>query len=854
MPSTDPKGERPVSATAHAAGDKIQLVKQSEAGLEKHLVQVNVGVGAIPVAGSGAGSQSLVPSNVEQSEAGLHKHLLAVNVSAPPESTRGEKKHLVDRYVTETANHQDEATPGDAIPMPTLSRNQQHPRTASASQPGAMAYGSGSDLDFEEEEEEEGIANPTENVEPAIGSNNGVPQAFPVEPAGDIEAAQPIFMEEKKTEQEKKQKQCLLMIGMVSLLALAVVLAIALDNKGDEKTHKASIVPSLAPESLAPSPAPTRVLDQFLAGLPGHSLESARNSSSPQWKGLQWLEGHPDLPGMEMWRMGQLFALATFFYSFDGPNWPQAIQDNWLLYEESECYWFSGLFGSIGDGGSYELDENAVVFTSYAQEGIGPPCNEEGRFQSIVIYDLGLNESKPSIPPEIGLLSSLSTISLMQNKINASATAFLPPELFRLSHMTHFDLFNNHLMGSVPVGFSRMTDMLNMDLGFNSWSGSIPSELGALTAMTELKLNQNLLSGSIPTEVGRFTAMKEAILTGNALTGPVPSQVGQMTQMGRLYISSNDLTGTLPSELGLLHSMVDFSLATNTLSGALPSEMALMTSLQLLRLNNNTLSGSLPPELEELVTVHRSLGLLSIENNLITGVIPEGLCMLGESFLSFDCGANLCGCCWCPCPGEEDTSTKCTTDLSLNPLLAKNEWPGQFPSTTNSSKMVTINIHTDEWQSETSWTWSLLEVSSGSWQVLDSVNTPNASSLHSYDKEVESDTIYWLRLLDSYGDGTCCSFGFGWFSVNSPALSTENTNLNGTVVWTAVGDALNGASGVLQWIEEGTSLDVFLWVDTDGNVHHMEYVPERGFALAESDEGEEGPVFVVSYNASVGEL
>ncbi|CAB9524494.1 LRR receptor-like serine threonine-protein kinase [Seminavis robusta] len=522
------------------------------------------------------------------------------------------------------------------------------------------------------------------------------------------------------------------------------------------------------------------------------------------------------------------------------------IKGNWLLYDESECYWFSSLFGFFNEDGIYELDANSIASTPLSSEGIGPPCNEDDRFQTLALRGLELNLSKPVIPPEIELLTSLSALSLQQNNINASIKDLLPPGIFQLGYISYFDVFDNRLTGGVPTEFGLMTSANHLDLGLNALGGKIPSELGALTSMTELHLYDNGLTGSIPTEYGLMTNMVEATLHRNTLTGPLPSELGNMANVARFYLDTNELTGSLPSEFGLMNAMADFSLVDNSLWGSLPSEIALMPNLQLLKLNNNTFSGSIPSELQLLVS-NGSLGLLSIENSGITGVVSEGLCALGQSFLSFDCGTELCGCCWCPCPGEVNT-TECSTDLSLNPLLAKNEWPGQFPSALNSSNVVTINIFTDGWPSETSWTWSLLD-QSGEWQTLDSQNPPNASSLHSPTKEVKSDSLYRLRLFDSYGDGICCSWGFGWFSVTNSTPSEGHAD--GTVVWTAVGDALDGGSGALSFIEEGTSLDVFLWVDLDGNVQHVEYLPDQGFFLA----GTEGEVAVAAYhNASGSEM
>jgi len=337
--------------------------------------------------------------------------------------------------------------------------------------------------------------------------------------------------------------------------------------------------------------------------------------------------------------------------------------------------------------------------------------------------------------------------------------------------------------------------------------------------------------------------MVEVTMHQSILTGPLPTEIGYMTNTVRWHLGPSQLSGTIPSQVELLTSLVDFSLSENSFSGNLPSEIAWMTSLQVLRLANNSLTGTIPSELSRLA-VDGSLGLLSLEENAITGQIPEGLCVLGQSLLTFDCSSDLCGCCWCPCPGDDINSTECSTDLSSNPLFG--EWPGDFPPL-NASNTVTVNIHTDDWNEETSWTWSVLG-GSDTWQTLDSQKPANASSLFSYPKEVESGALYRLSLFDSYGDGNCCGWGFGWFSVTNSTPSPEH--VNGTVIWSAVGDVLDGGNGVLQQIEEGTALDVFLWIDDNGSAQQVERVAGQGYVLAQ----EGGVVTIVANSSAVGRV
>ena len=79
-----------------------------------------------------------------------------------------------------------------------------------------------------------------------------------------------------------------------------------------------------------------------------------------------------------------------------------------------------------------------------------------------------------------------------------------------------------------------------------------------------------------------------------------------------------------------------------------------------------------------------------------------------------------------------------------------------------------------------------------------------SGQVHSYTMFVKSNTTYHLQLTDVSGDGTCCDYGFGWFTI---AGSVPDAGSNGTVVWSARGDALK------------SNLDVTIRVDSVGTTH-----------------------------------
>jgi len=346
----------------------------------------------------------------------------------------------------------------------------------------------------------------------------------------------------------------------------------------------------------------------IVAGLPNYTLESLQDPFSPQYQAYQWLARHRNLTTLEEWRKKQLFAMATAYYSFDGPNWPLGLNEDWLDDSKSECDWYSGLYGSFFESGvGYQPTDSDKSFA----------CNDKGEFSVLRMATgklFGFSAMHKSFPRELGWLTSLQYISLSENDITNLTTPYLfPPEFYQLTKLQHLSIFDN------PVG-----------------SYPIPSELGLLTKLTRLSMHQNGMTSTIPTELGLLTDLIILDVHENELSGSLPTELGLLTNLGRFRARRNGHTGQIPSELGLWTShgyRID--------------------------LGFNRLTGTVPTEIENLV----DLGWFSVKENLLSGTMPEGMCPLRDpsctytSIVSmdpqpcgyeFDCNDQLCGC-GCSC-------------------------------------------------------------------------------------------------------------------------------------------------------------------------------------------------------------
>ena len=82
--------------------------------------------------------------------------------------------------------------------------------------------------------------------------------------------------------------------------------------------------------------------------------------------------------------------------------------------------------------------------------------------------------------------------------------------------------------------------------------------------------------------------------------------------------------------------------------------------------------------------------------------------------------------------------------------------------------------------------WSFF-VDENRWTTLARKTEKTANNISSYTfADLQIGEAYLLRLTDSGGDGTCCSHGFGWFTVTSSIPSVHHGN--GTALWQTRGD------------------------------------------------------------------
>ncbi|CAB9520892.1 expressed unknown protein [Seminavis robusta] len=461
-----------------------------------------------------------------------------------------------------------------------------------------------------------------------------------------ITSADPVNLQQiQQREQNRKAKEKLFVAAMIWLCLVATIIIgfVAGSQKQKEpvlitSTETPTVYGSMEPSEV-PSFAPTGVLEELLDNLSDYTLASINNSSdTPQWKAWNWLANHQNITYLPEWRKTQLFALATFFYSFQGERWNPLIKERWMDYEKDECDWFSGGTGFFRDG----------TFIAAPEEFATLPCNSQGRFTILHLSGLKVDAFLPVFPPEITLLTTLSQINFRSDTIRFSGasthptpfssqfpeefykmpslellrislvhwTGQLPSELGQLPALTHLRISLSELTGPIPSELGQLSALKHLDLVLIGLSDQLPSELLQLTALTNLQITD--VTGQIPTELGQLSALQCLVLSSSELSGPIPSQLGQLTALTTLSLYTNQLTGLIPSELGLLTSLGSLSLQFNQLTGPIPSELFQMMDLKSLMLSHNQLTGQIPSGLVLLTTLES----VWLGENHLHGSIP----------------------------------------------------------------------------------------------------------------------------------------------------------------------------------------------------------------------------------------
>ena len=165
----------------------------------------------------------------------------------------------------------------------------------------------------------------------------------------------------------------------------------------------------------------------------------------------------------------------------------------------------------------------------------------------------------------------------------------LPPEIGDLTALTTLSILGNSLLGgAIPSEIGNLTALTVLRLSSNAFTGSIPVSFGNLKALTTLRINScPLLSGNLPDTLGTLPNLIYLNLRNNHFSGSIPEKFGDLSKLKELALGNNELSGSIPSSLGKLKALETFDIENNGFSGALLPEIDSMSALTSLYLDDN---------------------------------------------------------------------------------------------------------------------------------------------------------------------------------------------------------------------------------------------------------------------------
>jgi Leucine-rich repeat (LRR) protein len=287
----------------------------------------------------------------------------------------------------------------------------------------------------------------------------------------------------------------------------------------------------------------------------------------------------------------QRYALATLY--FETSPWLDDL--NFLDGDKSECEW-------------NKLDR----FDAETYIEVGILCDKQSEVNEIRLIGLDMIGS---VPPEIKLLTSLSTVILASNQLTD-----LPSEMGTLSSLTTLFLDYNYFT-TIPDSFSMLTNLQFFSMGYNHFQGNIPTLFGALTSLRILFMSNNKFSGELPTGLAQLSHLTTLALDDNDVEGEL-TVLENMTKLELLYLEDNAFSGSIDDNfLSKLKSLHTLDLSNNFFKGFLTQGLLRKENLTILDLSHNSLSGILPLDIPPTT----GLKFLALQNNYLGGMLPANI-------------------------------------------------------------------------------------------------------------------------------------------------------------------------------------------------------------------------------------
>ena len=107
-------------------------------------------------------------------------------------------------------------------------------------------------------------------------------------------------------------------------------------------------------------------------------------------------------------------------------------------------------------------------------------------------------------------------------------------------HVSKLSLPNNNLQGALPEAIEKLAFLTHIDLSQNELTGTLPDEIfTSLSSLTEVRLQNNGITGTLP-DITLASSLSTLWLADNSLTGELPvDSIGLLASLQFLDLADN---------------------------------------------------------------------------------------------------------------------------------------------------------------------------------------------------------------------------------------------------------------------------------------------------------------------------
>lgn len=233
-------------------------------------------------------------------------------------------------------------------------------------------------------------------------------------------------------------------------------------------------------------------------------------SCSPENLAVLYLAANPP-KNLNRHLLMDRYALITFYISLGGWKWKE--HDNWLG-DGYLCTWFGVTCDDSGALTGITLRHNnlngklpemltyvsSLQVLNLAQNSItGTLPTSIHQLRNLLTLEISINKFSGEVPTNLWKLSNIEIVNLAHF---GGTVPTIPPEIGRLSSLQRLLVPETHASGFIPTEIGECQSLRFLDLASNQLKSPIPTELGALSMLQSLYLSANLFdSYDMPPEI-----------------------------------------------------------------------------------------------------------------------------------------------------------------------------------------------------------------------------------------------------------------------------------------------------------------------------------------------------------------